>query len=62
MAQSGAHGMPMINSPTSQSSATASESWHWAMNQLLSAEPVVRKWERQSRQSMGIRCEARQSW
>src|SRR5215813_6624899 len=51
-AHSGAQGMPMIHSPASQSRATASESWHWATNQFLSAVPVVRAWDRQSCQSI----------
>src|SRR5579859_6118939 len=51
-AHSGAHGMPMIHNPASHSSATASESWHWATNQFLSAVLVVRAWDRQSCQSI----------
>src|SRR6185437_3353322 len=54
MAQTGAHGIPIIKRPASQSSATASESWHWAINQCFSADPVVRACERQSRQSMSL--------
>src|SRR5262249_2655566 len=55
IAQNGAHGMPMIHNPTSHISATASASWHWAINQFLRSEPVVRTCERQSCQSAIVR-------
>src|ERR1044071_259363 len=52
MAHNGAQGMPMISNPTSHRTATARESWHWAMNQFLKAVPVMRAWERQFCQSI----------
>src|SRR6185437_9879157 len=54
IAHTSAHGIPMIHSPTNQRIATASESWHWAMNQFLSAVPVVWAWERQFCQSISF--------
>src|SRR5438270_6672925 len=54
IAHSGAQGMPIISNPTSHRSATARESWHWAINQFLSAVPVVCAWERQSCHSMRV--------
>src|SRR5579859_4800734 len=48
IAHNGAQGMPMISNPTSHRTATARESWHWAINQFFRAVPVMRAWERQS--------------
>src|SRR5262245_23449408 len=47
-AHSGAHGIPMVKSPTSHSKATTAESRHWATNQFFRAVPVVRASSRQA--------------